>query len=85
MVNGFFQRAKEFFTGSNNNEFDQETDKSNVRPDSEDDYLEPEDQIYEGLSPANQEPSSDTADEYSNISPTSADPFGDPADEYGRK
>jgi hypothetical protein len=86
MVDGFFQKAKESFTGSNNDEFDQDRNYSdrNVSPASEDDNIDPEEQIYEDLSPASQEPYGDPADEYSNLTPADQQPFGDPADEYGR-
>ncbi|AFY41582.1 hypothetical protein [Nostoc sp. PCC 7107] len=86
MVDGFFQKAKEFFTGSNNDEFEQDTDYSDreVSQASEDDYVTPEEQIYGGLSPTSQSPDGDSADEYSNLSPASEDPYGDPANEYGR-
>lgn len=80
MVDGFFQKAKEFFAGANNDENEQ----VEVHPASEDPYLTPEEQIYGDLSPASQNPDDDLADEYSNLSPASEDPFGDPADEYGR-
>ncbi|BAY19214.1 translation initiation factor [Nostoc sp. HK-01] len=83
MVDGFFQKAKEFFAGSNNDEFEQDSDRE-VRPASEDPYGDPANQGYGDLTPASQDPYGDPADEYSNVSPASEDPYGDPADEYGR-
>jgi len=77
MVDGFFQKAKEFFAGSNNEELDQDTNYSDREMSSarEDSYVDAEDQIYDNLSPA------ESSDEYS--TPTDQDPYGDPADEYG--
>ncbi|MBD2436412.1 translation initiation factor [Nostoc sp. FACHB-110] len=83
MVDGFFQKAKEFFTGSNNDEFDQDLDRE-VSPASEDPYGDPADQYSGDVTPASQDPYGDPADEYSNIASADQDPYGDPADEYGR-
>jgi hypothetical protein len=84
MVDSFFQKAREFFGGANNQDYEQETDYGDreVRPASEDPYGDPADQEqgYGDLTPASQDPYGDPADEYSNYSPASEDPYGDPAD-----
>lgn len=85
MVDGFFQKAKELFTGSNNDEFDQDLDRE-VSPASQDPYGDPADQYYGGygdVTPTSQDPYGDPAEQYyGDVTPASQDPYGDPADEY---
>ncbi|QSJ20766.1 translation initiation factor [Nostoc sp. UHCC 0702] len=84
MVDDFLRKARDFFTGSNNSQNEQEGEYSDrqVRPASEDPYGDPADQnIYGNATPASQDPYGDPADLYSNAIPASQDPYGDPADQ----
>ncbi len=97
MVDNFFQKAREFFTGNNDNEFDQDSEyrdtdygdglrptvgEREINSASQDPYGDPADQDYGNFTPGNQDPYGDPANEYyGNLTPASQDPYGDPADQ----
>ena len=86
MVDDFLRKARDFFTGSENDQYDQDREYGDrqVRPASEDPYGDPADQGYYGnVRPASEDPYGDPADQgyYGNVRPASEDPYGDPADE----
>lgn len=85
MVDDFLRKAKDFLAGSNDEQYEQDTDYRDreVRRSSEDPYGDPADQ-YGNAIPASQDPYGDPADQYyGDAIPASQDPYGDPADQYG--
>ncbi len=83
MVGNFFQRAKDFILGPNEDQQDAEYGDRQVRPASEDPYGDPADQMsYGNVRPASEDPYGDPADQgYGDVRPASGDPYGDPADQ----